>query len=627
MSPSKATTTALTQSHMRMRNKSFQFIPGILSIVIILTAMSCGGPSTPPSNFPVANAGGPYSANVNQPLAFNGSGSSAPSGRSIVSFAWLFGDGASGTGASPTHAYAIAGNYTATLTVTDSSGATGSSNVAVQINTAPVAKPGGPYTGKVGVAVTFDGSASTIPPGQVPAFSWNFGDGATVGPIAQATTTHTYASPCTCTVTLTVTVGAGGSSFATTTATITAGPGPGGESAPSAFFAIGPAANASSQFAYTLTTSSSGASSLAIETVDDATGKLQSADVAPPSLDSNFVPAGMITDPSHKFLYLYGRNSLLAFSIATDSGALMPSGTTSTIGSPTTSSNEALIFNPSGKFAYFIAQDPNAADSASPGSIMRFSVDPNTGTLGAIETDSAQVSRPQSSAIDPSGKFLYVSGFAPNTSTDAASAPPQIAVLSLAPNTGALTPISNSPLSIESGIAATSIAIDSTGRFMFAAGRNSATNSAALSVFTINSDTGAFTPSSSPLDLGDAVSDATSLALSPSANFGYVLTTPTLTTAAASQSVQLFQWDTAGMPALGNSSVKYNDLPNQSTLPVANLVLFSPSHVDGASSASPTRSVFLFVPVSSDAPLAGEKLDPDTGSFVWIAAQSNSAGH
>jgi PKD repeat protein len=573
-----------------MRNKSTQFIPIILSIVIIFTAMACGSGSNPPSTVPIANPGGPYSGNVNQPLAFNGSGSSAPSGRSITSYAWIFGDGGSGTGASPTHTYTIAGNYSATLTVTDSSGATGSSSVAVQINTAPVAKPGGPYTGKVGVPVTFDASGSTIPPGQVPGFTWNFGDGSgNVGPIAQAQTTHTYSSPCTCTVTLTVTVGTGGSSFATTTATITAGPAPGRESAPSTFFAIGPAADASSQFAYVLTTSPSGGSSLTIQTIDNATGNLQSTEVAPPSLDSNFLAAGMITDPSRKFLYVYGGNSVLTFSIATETGALIPSGTITTNGSADIPANQALIFSPNGKSAFFITQNPSAADSTEPGSITRFSVDPNTGTLGAVETVSTQVSRPQSSAIDPSGKFLYISGFA--------SAAPQIAVLSVAPGTGALTPISNSPLTIESGIVASSIAVDSTGRFMFAAGRNSSANSATLSTFTINSGTGAFAQSSSPLDLGETVADATSLALAPSANYGYVLTVSARTNATARQSVQLFQWNIqTGTPAIGNSSVEYNDVRNQPVPTVGNLVLFSPNQSVGTSTSNPTPHIFLFVP-------------------------------
>ena len=46
----------------------------------------------------------------------------AASGLTIASYAWTFGDGTSGTGASVTHTYAASGTYTASLTVTDSAG-------------------------------------------------------------------------------------------------------------------------------------------------------------------------------------------------------------------------------------------------------------------------------------------------------------------------------------------------------------------------------------------------------------------------------------------------------------------------------------------------------------------------
>ena len=42
----------------------------------------------------------------------------------IVSYVWDYGDGASGSGANPSHSYASGGSYQVTLTVTDDDGAT-----------------------------------------------------------------------------------------------------------------------------------------------------------------------------------------------------------------------------------------------------------------------------------------------------------------------------------------------------------------------------------------------------------------------------------------------------------------------------------------------------------------------
>lgn len=70
---------------------------------------------------PVAQAGPDQTVLVGLPVALNGSGSHDPDG-SIVAHAWNFGDGTSGTGVKPSHAYSSAGLKTVTLTVTDNDG-------------------------------------------------------------------------------------------------------------------------------------------------------------------------------------------------------------------------------------------------------------------------------------------------------------------------------------------------------------------------------------------------------------------------------------------------------------------------------------------------------------------------
>ena len=67
---------------------------------------------------PTASAGGPYTAFVGSPVAFDGSASSDPDGDALA-YAWVFGDGKTGVGAKPMHAYAATGVYGVALTVSD----------------------------------------------------------------------------------------------------------------------------------------------------------------------------------------------------------------------------------------------------------------------------------------------------------------------------------------------------------------------------------------------------------------------------------------------------------------------------------------------------------------------------
>jgi PKD repeat protein len=68
-------------------------------------------------------------------LSVDASGSLDPDG-SVASYAWSFGDGATGTGRTASHTFGAAGDYTVQLTVTDDEGATASVSRQVTVTTA-----------------------------------------------------------------------------------------------------------------------------------------------------------------------------------------------------------------------------------------------------------------------------------------------------------------------------------------------------------------------------------------------------------------------------------------------------------------------------------------------------------
>lgn len=125
---------------------------------------------------------------------------------SIVSYAWNFGDGTTGTGLTTSHEYTAAGTYNVILTVTDSNG-----NIAYASVTITVTEVGVPTavivvtpstTGVEPFTVYFNASQSSGP-SSIVSYSWNFGDSTAIG--TEMTMSHIYTSAGIYTVILTVT--------------------------------------------------------------------------------------------------------------------------------------------------------------------------------------------------------------------------------------------------------------------------------------------------------------------------------------------------------------------------------------------------------------------------------------
>jgi PKD repeat protein len=158
----------------------------------------------------------PTSPTTGQTVTFT---STVSGGTTPYAYSWTFGDGATSAVANPTHAYATAGTFTVTLTVTDSStpaqSATASHTVTVSgpLTADFTSSPSAPI---IGGTVTF---TSTVAGGTGPStYSWTFGDSGTSN---IANPTHAYATAGTFTVTLTVTDSSTPTQSATRSHTVT----------------------------------------------------------------------------------------------------------------------------------------------------------------------------------------------------------------------------------------------------------------------------------------------------------------------------------------------------------------------------------------------------------------------
>jgi DNA/RNA endonuclease G (NUC1) len=157
---------------------------------------------------PFATASGPAAPLAEGDTAsFSAAGSVDPNG-TIVSFAWDFGDGGTGSGETVTHVYAQDGAYTARLTITDDDGLIATAIVAVNVtNVVPVVGTVPNANVNVGAAYTVAGTF-TDPGADAWSATVDWGDGSAPSFLALSghsfSLTHTYAAADLYTVTITI---------------------------------------------------------------------------------------------------------------------------------------------------------------------------------------------------------------------------------------------------------------------------------------------------------------------------------------------------------------------------------------------------------------------------------------
>jgi PKD repeat protein len=186
----------------------------------VTQSVTVAGVNNPTADFAIS----PTKPAVNQQVFFDANAAQASPGRTITDYSWDFGDGYFGHGVIESHRYARTGDYTITLTVTDSAGRKGSSSKTLTVGSGDDQAPKADFTVSpsqiaVGQLAFFDATISTAAAGRtLTNYSWNFGDNV---PVEGLRVEHIFSRAGTYTVTLTVTDSGGRTNTTTKTVTIT----------------------------------------------------------------------------------------------------------------------------------------------------------------------------------------------------------------------------------------------------------------------------------------------------------------------------------------------------------------------------------------------------------------------
>ena len=205
------------------------FLLGLVLVIAVFFSGCSGGGTTPSittNQSPTASfTANPTSGTAPLAVSFNASNSSDSDG-TIISYAWDFKDGSTGSGETISHTFSSAGSYNVELTVTDNEGATDSSTKIMTVtetaNQLPTASfTAVPTSGIAPLEVAFNASNSSDSDGSIINYVWNFKDGNTG---TGQTINHTFSSTGSYNVELTVTDNEGATDSTTKTITVTETP-------------------------------------------------------------------------------------------------------------------------------------------------------------------------------------------------------------------------------------------------------------------------------------------------------------------------------------------------------------------------------------------------------------------
>jgi YVTN family beta-propeller protein len=264
-------------------------------------------------------------------------------------------------------------------------------------------------------------------------------------------------------------------------------------------------------------------------------------------------PQSIAVDPAGKFVYVASLGCNGGVGGYVSMYTINPTmGTLASIGPPVSTYGygayaDSVTLDPFGKFAY-VTNSGDAFDygDGADGSVAMYTINAATGALtstGAINGNCPGLCLPSSVVVDPSGKFAYVANGSGGSTG--------VSMYTINSATGALTSIGT----IAAGDSPNSVAVDPSGNFVYVANASATPGSAGnVSMYTINGTTGALT-SIGTIAAGDIPN---SVAVDPSGSFVYVANANATPGSAGNVSMYTINATTGALASIGTIAAGTN---------------------------------------------------------------------